>query len=90
MDCHMMVSNPEQVKCLLGTPTDPQYINARLSSQWVDAIAKAGGKLYCFHIEATCEFPHRIPVSHGCPKVERLDNDQRMPFPSSKSSMEGT
>lgn len=23
--------------------------------QWVDAIANAGGKLYCFHIEATCE-----------------------------------
>ncbi|VDB99726.1 unnamed protein product [Peniophora sp. CBMAI 1063] len=32
MDCHMMVSRPEQ---------------------WVDDIADAGGKLYCFHIEAT-------------------------------------
>jgi len=72
MDCHMMVSKPEQVQCFLGTPTDPKYINAPLSSQWVDAIANAGGRLYCFHIEATCESPHRMLVSHRCPKAEHL------------------
>ena len=64
-----MVSNPEQVTCFLGTPTDPMYVNAPLSPQWVDAIANAGGKLYCFHIEATCEFPHKMPASHGYPKL---------------------
>jgi len=44
MDCHMMVSNPEQ---------------------WVDAIAGAGGKLYCFHIEATSDAISLIKTIHG-------------------------
>ena len=65
MDCHMMVSEPEQVESFLGTVTNPKCIDAQISSQWVDAIANAGGKLYCFHIEATCESPHRIPATHG-------------------------
>ena len=30
--------------------------------QWVDAIADAGGKLYCFHIEATCKPIHRTTI----------------------------
>ena len=56
MDCHMMVSKPEQVGSF------PKYspISSVLTPppQWVDAIANAGGKLYCFHIEATCERTH--------------------------------
>jgi len=44
MDCHMMVSKPEQ---------------------WVDAIADAGGKLYCFHIEATSDPISLINTIHG-------------------------
>jgi len=43
MDCHMMVSKPEQ---------------------WVDAIANAGGKLYCFHIEATSDAISLIKTIH--------------------------
>lgn len=43
MDCHMMVSKPEQ---------------------WVDAIADAGGKLYCFHMEATSDAISLIKAIH--------------------------
>jgi len=75
MDCHMMVSKPEQVESFLRTLADTKYIDVPLPSQWVDAIANAGGKLYCFHIEATCESPHRTLATHGCPKVEHLDDD---------------
>lgn len=61
MDCHMMVSNPEQVNAF--SERLQSALTSNLSSQWVDAIAGAGGKLYCFHIEATCGFLHRMPVS---------------------------
>jgi len=44
MDCHMMVSKPEQ---------------------WVDAIAGAGGRLYCFHIEATADAISLIKTIHA-------------------------
>ena len=73
MDCHMMVSRPEQVKCILGIHRS-KCIEALLP-KWVDAIANAGGKLYCFHIEATCKSTHRMLVSYGCPKAEHLDDD---------------
>jgi len=33
--------------------------------QWVDAIANAGGKLYCFHIEATSDAISLIKTIHG-------------------------
>lgn len=54
MDCHMMVADPIKVRasrpsyCGNG-PTPASW------SQWVPAVAEAGGKLYTFHLEAVCE-----------------------------------
>ena len=62
MDCHMMVSKPEQVNAFSERLPAQRVLTTPLLSQWVDAIANAGGKLYCFHIEATCGFPHGLPV----------------------------
>jgi pentose-5-phosphate-3-epimerase len=72
MDCHMMVSKPEQVKYPPSQRHRLELANGPVP-QWVDAIAHAGGKLYCFHIEATCESARRMPVSRECPKIERLN-----------------
>lgn len=52
MDCHMMVSQPEKVRCApLSSGVSRSDI---LRHEWVNDIADAGGSLYCFHIEATC------------------------------------
>ena len=53
MDCHMMVSEPEKVRC---TPLYPWVFQSDpRRHEWVNDIADAGGSLYCFHIEATCQ-----------------------------------
>lgn len=55
MDCHMMVSDPEKVLFYSFLQPFPD------APQWVDAVAEAGGSLYCFHYEATSRlvvFPH--------------------------------
>lgn len=49
MDCHMMVAQPEKVRCTCMQ----LYVCLPHIPQWVDDIADAGGALYCFHIEAT-------------------------------------
>lgn len=51
MDCHMMVANPEQVRYLEQVSVESAKVGR---VKWVDDIAKAGGSLYCFHVEATC------------------------------------
>lgn len=39
-----------------GTELVPQAVPGSHSiAQWVGDIADAGGSLYCFHLEATCE-----------------------------------
>lgn len=47
MDCHMMVSDPAKVRS-----PDPAS-HARPHAQWIPEVAKAGGKSYTFHYEAS-------------------------------------
>jgi hypothetical protein len=54
--------------------------------QWVDDIADAGGSLYCFHIEATCQ----SLVPHNDPRSRTLTVLQRIPSPLSTLSTRDT
>lgn len=87
MDCHMMVADPIKVRasrpsyCGNG-PTPASW------SQWVPAVAEAGGKLYTFHLEAVCEslFHHCRYTADADSRLSSPRSPRRSLFTSSRCS----